>query len=79
MSVMRQPREVYLHFRWPPHTEFPIVFGAYESEGSARLDCPVDLETADGWMYEGVAPLGDDPYMLWTLEDYLKTLRELAG
>jgi hypothetical protein len=75
---MRQPCEVWLHFRWPPGTDYPIVFSAHETEESARLDCPVDLVTDDGWMYEGAAPLGDDPYLVWALEDYLQTLRELA-
>jgi hypothetical protein len=76
---MRQPREVWLHFRWPRGSEYPIVASAHETEASARHDCPENLEDESGWMYEGVAPLGDDPYLLWALEDCVQTLRELEG
>jgi hypothetical protein len=72
-------REIWLTFGWGPGTDHPVVFGAHATEESARLDCPADIHDADGWVVEGVAPLGSDPYLLEGLRDHLELMRDVEG
>jgi hypothetical protein len=73
-------QEVWLHFEWPVGTDRPVIFGAHETEESARLDCPADVLDEDrAWVLEGVAPLGGDPHLLAGLKDYVELWRGLES
>jgi hypothetical protein len=73
-------QEVWLHFKWTPGSERPVIFGAHATEASARLDCPADVwDEEEDWIVEGVAPLGRDEYLLAGLEDHVELLRALDG
>jgi hypothetical protein len=72
-------QEVWLTFGWRPGTDRPVIFGAHATEDSARLECPADIVDGDGWIMEGVAPLGRDPHLLKGLRDHVELMQELEG
>lgn len=41
-------QEVGLHFKWAHGSARPVIFGAYATEESARLDCTADPLGRDG-------------------------------
>jgi hypothetical protein len=57
----------------------PGDLGTHATEESARLECPADIEDADGWIVEGVAPLGRDPHLFRGLRDHVELMQELEG